>query len=149
MKQMILGELKYKWREIKESDIDAALCQKVLDAVHKMLYLAEVARKEGLLMLDVEAEKLDLTDANHMYLSYLTNAVVSGFETEMVRTMGLYRLVALDLPSYEGLINFIYLEGMIMIQTGENYWMMEHYLQSLLPDIVLEKYKENSVDKIE
>ncbi|MGN0438503.1 MAG: hypothetical protein ACI4F4_08285 [Lachnospiraceae bacterium] len=145
MKQMLLEELKYKWREIKASDVDEGLCQRVLDAVHKILYLAELARKEGLLILDVEAEKLDLTNANDKYLSYLTNAVVSGFETELIRTMGLYRLVALDLPSYEGLINFIYLEGLLMIQAGENYWVMEHYLQSLLPEMILKKYEENMV----
>ena len=145
MKQMLLEELKYKWREIKELDDDAGLCQRVLDAVYKIMYLAKVARKEGLLILDVEAEALDLTNANDKYLSYLTNAVVSGFEPEMIRTTGLYRLVALDLPSYEGLINFIYLEGMLMIQAGENDWVMEHYLQSLLPEVILKKYEENPV----
>lgn len=146
MKQVFFTELKNKCTEINNCETDTAKINAVIKAYGTILHFADMARQEGLLRLEEELEKLDIHNPPEMFFNFMLTMVMDGSNPRLILNAGLNRCIAFNYPSYEGLMNLMFLSGALMIQAGENIWTMEQYLKSLLPPCILsvlekEEYK--------
>ena len=111
----------------------------LLAALHQICNLANIARKEGLLALEEETEKLE-KDTSHDYLRFLITLVVDGTEPELVKSIGLTRYFCSLWTDYKALTGLMYLEGALAIQAGENPRVIEEKMKVFLPNKMYDNY---------
>ena len=109
---------------------------KVIEAYDRAISFSDTARKEGLLALEEASEGLDLNDVTQEFLLQSIMLVVDGTDPELVAEIGMNRIVANGLSSFEGLVALMYYKAALMSQSGVNPRVMEEYLKSLMPDFV-------------
>ena len=114
-------------------------CRQLLAALQQICYLANVARKEGLLALEETAEHLEAGKGND-YLKFLITLVVDGTDSEVVKKIGLTRYFCSLWEDYEALTGLIYLEGALAIQAGENPRIIEEKMKVFLPNEIYDTY---------
>ena len=107
---------------------------KVMDAHDLVMELANVARKEGLLALEECAENLNIRDESMELFSTLLMLIVDGTDPKIVAEIGINKMIANNLTAYDGLISLMFFRGSLMIQAGENPYLIDNYLKSMLPD---------------
>lgn len=151
MKQVFFTELKNKCTEINNCETDTAKVNAVIKAYGTILHFADMARQEGLLRLEEELEKLDIHNPPEMFFNFMLTMVMDGSNPRLILNAGLNRCIAFNYPSYEGLMNLMFLSGALMIQAGEDIWTIKQYLKSLLPPCILtaleEKECKNTIPK--
>ena len=121
--------------------------EKVIEAHELILKLANVARREGLLALEEQAENFDINDENMELLSTLLMLLVDGTDSEMLTEIGINKMITYNLPSYDGLISLMFFRGSLMIQAGENPYLIENYLKSMMPDSSRKMLEKRECDK--
>ncbi|MBR4027048.1 MAG: hypothetical protein IKJ01_05760 [Lachnospiraceae bacterium] len=102
------------------------------ETVKKIVELAYIARREGLLALEDAVWDIALESAEEV-LKHLIIMVVDGTEPQIVEEIGLSRYYAHLYTDYEALRYLMYLEGALSIQAGENPRILEERLKVMLP----------------
>lgn len=135
-------------REIEATDkARAEAGTKLLtDAVAKMVELACMARKEGILALEDVVYKMDKSNG-YDYLEQILLFVIDGTEPEIVEDSGNLIYFADDLSGYEALQYNAFLWGALAIQQGTNPRLIEQQLLSMMTKSVKEAYKEGEAER--
>lgn len=132
---------------LKIREVESSYSQKELEnlemglmsAISKMLELNELARLEGLLILDEVAMAIDI-DSPEEGLRHLLLLVVDGTEPKTLDDIGMARYYGGMYNDYNALKYFIYLEGALSIQACDNDRILEEKLKSMLPHKLYLKY---------
>ena len=109
------------------------------EAVKRMISLSNLARLEGLLALEEAVEAITLETPEEA-LKQLIILLVDGTDPEIMQGIGLSRYYAHLYTDYEALRYFIYLEGALSIQAGENPRVLEEKLKVMLPKDMYVRY---------
>lgn len=111
----------------------------VLGAVNRIIELAILARKEGLLALEEAVEHLE-GDSGKKYLKNIIMLVVDGTEPEDIAQIGMSRYYSSLTENYEAITLLLYLEGGLSIQRGDNPRIIEEKVKAMLPNELYEKF---------
>jgi hypothetical protein len=135
-------------REIEAADKAKAEAgtKLLVDAVDKIINLASMARKEGLLALEELVDAID-EDSEFKYLKQMILMVVDGDEPELVEQTGMMVYYADDLRGYEALQYYALLFGMLSIQQGMNPRIIEQSLLSMMPKSVKKAYEKDREER--
>lgn len=146
MDNFLLEELRKACRDIISVDISCELISKVVEAYDKVVDFSFAARKEGLLFLEEKIEKLDKNDETEEIFYNLIRLVTDGTDPEIVLAVGKNMFVSRNMHSYQGLTSLLYIEGSLMIQAGDNPRIIEEYLKSMLPKIIVEEIEKREFE---
>lgn len=136
-------ENSYSQNELENSE------RELLGTINKMLELSDLARLEGLLILDEIAMDIDI-DSPEEALRHLLLLIVDGTEPKTVDDIGMARYYSDLYEGYDALKYFIYLEGALSIQAGDNNRTLEEKLKSMLPHKLYIQYiRDEDVRRIE
>ena len=138
MDRFLAEELKNKCNEISRESENLEMISKVIEAYHRIIDFANIGRKEGLLALEEALDSLSSDDESQVLFSKMIKLVVEGTEPIIVKSIGINKCITLDEASYKGLINLMYVKGTLMIQAGDNIWVIKEMLQSMLTSKILE-----------
>lgn len=111
----------------------------VMDAIKRMIELNNLARYEGLLALEEAVIDIPL-EAQEEELKQLIILLVDGTDPEVIQGIGLARYYSSLYTDYQALRYFIYLEGVLSIQAGDNPRILEEKLKVFLPHHMYLKY---------
>ncbi len=121
----------------------------LLSAINKMLELNELARYEGLLILDEVAMGIDVNSSEEI-LRHLLLLVVDGTEPKNLEDIGMLRYYSGLYEGYDALRFFIYLEGALSVQACDNNRDLEEKLKSMLPhNLYISYIKEEEGRRLE
>lgn len=150
-----LEELRKIHSEIKEklgadSNVDIQKSETmILEAIRKVIELSNIARLEGLLALEEAALDIPLDTAEEE-LKQLIILIVDGTDPDVVLGIGMARYYVNLHTDYRALGYFIYLEGALSIQAGDNPRVLEEKLKAMLPpDLYLKYSNEQEQEHIE
>ena len=122
----------------------------LLETVYKMKELGLLARREGLLALEEAVIDISL-ESQEEELSQLITLLVDGTDPDIIAGIGLTRYYSHLYNDYQALKYFIYLEGALSIQAGDNPRILEEKLKVMLPSELYVKYimeqKEKELEK--
>lgn len=112
------------------------------DTVNKVLYLADLARKEGLLALESAIDEND-----NFFLKLAVNLIVDGTYPELVEKVLNNFILSGNYNSYEKLSACIITNGVLDIQAGENPMVIHLKIASMLGERHCSEYINNAVLK--
>lgn len=139
MDTIIYDELKRIYNEIRSNMPDSEKEEAVIKAYEIITRFQHVARKEGLLALEEECDTLDRSDNTQAYFYFLLMLMVDGTDPLLIAEIGKNRCLAMHLPAYDGLMCMMYYQAAMMIQSGKNPYVIDVYMQSMLPMSILGK----------
>lgn len=139
MNRFWIEELRNKCNEITEKGNDPVEVSDVANAYERIIQFADIAQKEGLFELEEESTKLNLNDESQKLFFILLRLIVDGTEPELVRIIGANKCISINAHAYEGLMNLMYAQGSLMIQAGDNLWVIKEMLKSMMPQIILDE----------
>ena len=139
MRTFLLEELRNKCNEISLIEKDTNMVSKVIEAYERILKFADTARKEGLLELEEIATRLDMNDDTQGFFCKIIALVVDGTEPTNVLKIAANRYVTMNPQGFQGLMYLMYIEGGLMIQAGENLFIIKEMLKSMLPKVVTDE----------
>jgi flagellar motor component MotA len=113
----------------------------LIGTVEKVEQLSDVARKEGLLALEMEISNLEDIPGKKYYKD-LFMLIIDGTEPDRVKDMALLKYFSSVLTDYEAVQYLIIAKGALMIQEGENPRIIEQTLLYMIPEHVAEEYME-------
>ena len=135
MRTFLLEELRNKCNEISLIEKDTNMVSKVIEAYERILKFADTARKEGLLELEEIATRLDMNDDTQSFFCKIIALVVDGTEPTNVLKIAANRYVTMNPQGFQGLMYLMYIEGGLMIQAGENLFIIKEMLKYMLPKV--------------
>lgn len=118
----------------------------LLETVYKMIELGLLARREGLLALEEAVIGIPL-ESQEEDLTQLITLLVDGTDPDILAGIGLTRYYSSLYDDYQALKYFIYLEGVLSIQAGENPRILEEKLKVMLPPELYLKYVTEQREK--
>lgn len=136
--ELCVKNLTIKCQEI-ENDNNMNLISQTVDAYERVISFAEVSRSEGLLALEDASEQLNMNDEPQALFFEMIQLVVDGTEPSIVEHIGMNRCITMNLPSYQGIMNLMYVQGSLMIQAGETPWIIGKMLKSMMPKPVIDE----------
>lgn len=139
MRTFLIDELRNKCNEISLLDNETVMVSKVIEAYERILKFADTARKEGLLELEEIATGLDMNDDTQGFFFKIISLVVDGTEPVNVLKIATNRYVTMNPQGFQGLMCLMYIEGGLMIQAGENQFIVKEMLRSMLPKEVVDE----------
>lgn len=149
MKDIILGEVRdcnRAIRKIKDSKDKKTGNLILAEAVKTICDLAAIARREGLLSLEIALnERKDIF--NGKYLNSILINVVDGADPRVIEEISIARYFSADLAGYEGLHYLVLLYGSLAIQAGENSKVIEDKLLAFIPSEAEEEYRKGFNNK--
>ena len=138
-----------KRNSVTDEDVKKYNEKMILSAVKRVMELNRLARLEGLLALEEAVWDISPEDKEEG-LKQLIFLLVDGTDPEMIEGIGLARYYAGLYSDYEALRYFIYLEGALSIQAGENPRVVEEKLKSMLPpELYLQYSKQQEEEYVE
>ena len=117
----------------------------LLDAIDQIVYLSNVGRKEGLLALEESVYQMDEYKDN---IKKMVLYICDAYAPELIEEMTLMRYMVKAPKDYEGLKMLLQLNGVLSVQMGENPRVIEEKLLSMVPDGVIEIYRERNAANI-
>ena len=111
-------------------------CQ-LADVVSSIMELSYIAQMRGLLALEGEMEKV-----SSVLLKLLITLVVDGTDPAIIVEITTNEYWVTAPEGVQAMIDYIYIRGMIAIQSGESRRTLEQLLLSLLPSEQRKKYYE-------
>lgn len=147
MKKFWAEELKTKCIEIASENENPEMVAGAIEAYDRILHFDGIAKKEGLLALEQAGTKLDREDASQELFFKMIRLVVDGLNMEYVSSIGANYYIALNLPSYDGLMNMMYIQGILLIQGGVPSWIIKETLKSMMPKVILEKVNRRECEE--
>lgn len=148
MNQIFFMELKNKCNEIKNDINNKEKINQVIKAYDTILHFNNMARQRGLLILEEEAEKLDKNNETELFFKFMVMMVIDGIEPAIIEEAGINRCIAFNFPSYDGLMNLMYLKGAVMIQAGNNPTVLKCFLETMMPLNILEALGEKKYENV-
>ena len=138
MDQIFYSELKEKCFEISDVNHDRqGEIEEVISAYDKIIYLSNIARKEGLLALEEAADEIEMTSETESFLFLMVMLVVDGTDPKFVYEAGMNRYMSYGMESYDALIMLLYLRGVLLIQEGCNPRVIETIIRTMMPPCIL------------
>ena len=117
---------------------------KMVEAVAELLALADVARYEGILALEWEAEKEEITDLILVdELRRIVILITEGMDSEILEDIILRRYFSRGYLGLEAAVFLMYLDICLGIQAGLSPGVIEEYIRSLVP-----KEIESDIEKL-
>ena len=116
------------------------------DTLNRMCEFAVLARKEGLLSLEIAANNLSELK-NGKYLEWMTLLITDGTNPDLVEELCLTRYFAAGLEEYDALQYLMMMCGALGIQAGENSRIIEEKLIILVPEDVEKLYRKKQEEK--
>ena len=149
MNQMFFMELKDKCNEIRNDANNPEKINQVINAYDTIVYFCNVARQIGLLALEEEAAvRLNPGSETDLFFKFMIMMVIDGTEPAFIEEAGMNRCITYNLPSYDGLINLIYLKGAVMVQAGDNPAAVKWFLETMMPPSILKVLKQREHENI-
>jgi len=149
--ELCVKNLAIKCQEIENDINNMNLISETVDAYERVISFAEVGRSEGLLALEEASEQLNMNDEPQALFFEMIQLVVDGTEPGIVEHIGINKCITMNLPSYQGIMNLMYVQGSLMIQSGEKPWIVRKMLESMMPksimDEVIRRDCENALPK--
>lgn len=134
-------------RKILDSDCEIKQNETMLlETVYKIMELGLLARKEGLLALEEAVNDISL-ESQEEELQQLITLLVDGTEPDILEGIGWSRYYSRLYHDYQALKYFIYLEGTLSIQAGDNPRILEEKLKAMLPRELYIKYTAEQREK--
>ncbi len=110
---------------------------RLADAVTSIMELSYIAQMKGLLALEGEA-----VNVSSEFLKLLIMLVVDGTDPAIIVEIGSNQYWVSAPEGAQAMIDYMYLRGMIAIQSGERRSTLEELLLSLMPFEQRKEYKE-------
>mgnify|MGYP003291666161 CR=1 FL=1 len=152
MEDRYMSELK-EIREIILVDIKEVVRQnkeKVGDAYKRVMRMAHLAHREGLLALDYEAELIPKETPLCNEITEMIDLIVSGTDPKIFEEIMTIKFFAIhDYTGIEALLYFLYARSMYMIQTAASSRDIEALFNAVLPNEVMSFDKEHTMWKEE
>lgn len=148
MNQMFFMELKNKCDEIKNDANNQEKIKQVIKAYDTILHFSNIARQEGLLALEEELAGLDTGSKTNAFFKVMIMMIIDGNEPVFIEEAGMNRCIAFNLPSYDGLVNLMYLKGAAMIQAGDNPMAARCFLETMMPFNILKVLEQRECEKV-
>ncbi|MBP5330844.1 MAG: hypothetical protein J6Y89_03220 [Lachnospiraceae bacterium] len=113
----------------------------LIKTINTLVRLGEIARKEGLLVLEETLQDVkDIGDNGMMHTLGLL--LVDGTGPESVEEIGMRRYFRDDPQGYMGLRYLMTIYGLLALQAGEHPRMLEESLLSMLPEGIIKDYAD-------
>jgi len=147
-----LEELRKIHLEMKERDCVIESNEKkcnenmILTTMKRVMELNSIARREGLLALEEAVEDIPLESVEEE-LKQLIILIVDGTDPDVISGIGMARYYVGLYTDYEALRYFIYLEGALSIQAGDNPRVVEEKLKAMLPPDMYLQYSKFQVEE--
>ena len=141
IREIILVDIKEVVRKNKE---------KVEDAYKRVMRLAHLAHREGLLALDYEAELIPKETPLCNEITEMIDLIVSGTDPKIFEEIMTIKFFAIhDYTGIEALLYFLYARSMYMIQMAASSRDIEALFNAVLPNEVMAFDKERTIWKEE
>lgn len=134
--ELCVRDLSIKCKEV-ENDNNINLISQTVDAYKRIIRFAELGRNEGLLALEEAGEELNMNDESQALFFTMIKLIVDGTEPGIVEHIGINKCITMNLPSYHGIMNLMYVQGSLMIQGGDNIHVIEEMLKSMMPKSIM------------
>lgn len=109
---------------------------KLLESAEQIIMLAETARQRGLLALEEIVENIESD-----YAKQLITLMIDGTDPVIIAEIATNKYWTDAPEDVQAMIYYIYLRGILGIQSGEHPKLLEKILLSLIPIEVCEEYK--------
>ena len=119
----------------------------LIATVKKMLELCYIARKEGLLALEIDIDNLEKLH-NGKFLKFMILLITDGTDPKLIEEISVARFYSADLQGIEALQYLVMLFGCLAIQAGENPRIIEEKLLVLIPEEASELYRKQREEKV-
>ncbi len=112
--------------------------EKVEDAYKRVMKLEHIARREGLLALEYEAEFIPKDTPLCNVITEMIEMVVDGTEPSIFEELMTIKFFTThNYTEIEALLYYFYARSMLMIQAGMSPWLIEELFNTIIPDEVL------------
>ena len=136
MEEKYMSELK----EIREKilvnikEVAGQNKENIIDAYYRVMKLEHIARREGLLALEYEAEFLPKEILMCNELTEMIEMVVDGTEPVIIEELMTIKFFTVhDYTEIEALLYFLYARSMLMIQAGMSPKLIEDLFNAIIP----------------
>ena len=140
-----MSELK-EIREIILTDIKEVTMQnkeKIMDAYKRAIKLERIARREGLLALEYEAELMSKENPLCNELTEMIEMVVDGTEPSIIEELVTIKFFAVyNYTGIDALLYYLYARSILMIQAGMSPYLIEELFNAVLPKELITFDKE-------
>lgn len=153
--EILIPEIKKNYEELARLEAGCTEEEKLnkhqvfKETLSQLLMISNIARKEGIIALEEEAERnYELSDMTRE----LIWLIVDGTDPQLVERIGLMQYFAKKKDVYQSIMDIMSIYGMLSIQAGYNPRIIWKMLNSMIPDDVTEPeyYYDNSyADEIE
>ena len=118
---------------------------RLLEVIDEMIHLSNVGRKEGLLALEEASCRMD---DSKKHLKMMILLIVDGTDPVLVEEICMMRYMANNYNPYQNLEYLMQMIGSLAIQQGENPRVIEEKLLAMVPESVMDMFRERSEAKI-
>lgn len=113
--------------------------EKIMDAYKRVIKLERIARREGLLAFEYEAELIPKEIPLCNELTEMIEMVVDGTEPRIIEELMTIKFFAVhNYVGVDALLYYLYSRSMLMIQVGTSPYLIEELFNAVLPNEVLE-----------
>lgn len=117
--------------------------EKIEDAYKRVMKLEHIARREGLLALEYEAEFLPKETPLCNQLTEMIELVVDGTDSQVIEELMTIKFFAVhNFTGIDALLYFLYARSMLMIQAGISPRLIEELFNAMIPNEVLNFERE-------
>lgn len=112
--------------------------EKIEDAYKRVMKLEHIARREGLLALEYEAEFISKEAPLCNQLTEMIELVVGGTDPQVIEELITIKFFAVhNFTGIDALLYFLYARSMLMIQAGVSPILIEELFHAMIPNEVL------------
>lgn len=131
-------------KEIREKilvnikEVAEANKEKIEEAYKRVMKLEHIARREGLLALEYEAEFIPKETPLCNEITEMIEMVVDGTEPNIFEELMTIKFFAVhNYTEIDALLYYFYARSILMIQAGMSPWMIEELFNTVIPNAVL------------
>lgn len=117
--------------------------EKIEDAYKRVMKLEHIARREGLLALEYEAEFIPKDTPLCNQLTKMIELVVDGTDSQVIEELMTIKFFAVhNFTGIDAILYFLYARSMLMIQAGISPRLIEELFNAMIPNEVLNFERE-------
>ena len=117
--------------------------EKIEDAYKRVMKLEHIARREGLLALEYEAEFIPKETPLCNQLTKMIELVVDGTDSQVIEELMTIKFFAVhNFTGIDAILYFLYARSMLMIQAGISPRLIEELFNAMIPNEVLNFERE-------
>ena len=119
--------------------------EKIEDTYKRVMKLEHIARREGLLALEYEAEFIPKETPLCNEITEMIAMVVDGTEPSIFEELMTIKFFAIhNYTPIDALLYYFYARSMLMVQAGMSPWLIEELFNTVIPDEVLRFRREHN-----